>query len=122
VEEWTNIGEDGIIQGTDLNGQKKELSGKEIVSMNVWSFPPSVFSQLQLSFEKFLSSMENPNKDEFYLPAAVDEWIQSNNVEVKVKRASCQWIGVTYQEDKPRVVKSIAGLVSDGIYPSPLLG
>ena len=66
--------------------------------------------------------MKDPNKDEFYLPAAVDEWIQSNSAEVKVKRASCRWIGVTYQEDKTRVVKSIAGLVSDGIYPSPLLG
>lgn len=122
VEEWTEIGGDEVISGTDSNGQKKELSGEEIVSMNVWSFPPSAFSQLRLSFENFLSSMKDPNKDEFYLPAAVDEWIQSNSAEVKVKRASCRWIGVTYQEDKTRVVKSIAGLVSDGIYPSPLLG
>lgn len=121
VEEWTNIGEDGIIQGTDSNGQKKELSGEEIVSMNVWSFPPSVFSQLQLSFENFLSSMKEPIKDEFYLPTAVDEWIQSNRAEVKVKGASCRWIGVTYQEDKPRVIESIAGLVKNGIYPSPLM-
>jgi hypothetical protein len=52
----------------------------------------------------------------------VDEWIQSGKVEVIVRSASCEWIGVTYQEDKPRVVKSIAGLVTNGKYPSPLLG
>jgi hypothetical protein len=122
VEEWTEVGGDELISGTDSKGQVQELKGDEIVSMNVWSFPSSAFSLLQLSFENFLSSMEDPKKDEFYLPAAVDEWIQSNSAEVKVKKASCRWIGVTYQEDKPRVVKSIAGLVTDGIYPSPLRG
>ncbi len=122
VEEWTEVGGDEFISGTDSKGQVQGLKGDEIVSMNVWSFPSSAFSLLQLSFENFLSSMEDPKKDEFYLPAAVDEWIQSNSAEVKVKKASCRWIGVTYQEDKPRVVKSIAGLVTDGIYPSPLRG
>lgn len=122
VEEWTEVGGDELISGTDSNGQIQELKGDEIVSMNVWSFPSSAFSLLQHSFENFLSNMEDPKKDEFYLPAAVDEWIQLNSAEVKVKRASCRWIGVTYQEDKPRVIKSIAELVTDGIYPSPLRG
>nr|MDQ3622057.1 nucleotidyltransferase [Verrucomicrobiota bacterium] len=31
-----------------------------------------------------------------------------------------QWFGITYQEDKPRVVASIARLIRGGAYPAPL--
>jgi UTP-glucose-1-phosphate uridylyltransferase len=122
VEEWTGITGQNSISGKNSKGQEESLKGNEIVSMNVWAFPKSVFSYLQTSFENFLSTLSDPSKSEFYLPAAVDEWIQSGKVEVIVRSASCEWIGVTYQEDKPRVVKSIAGLVTNGKYPSPLLG
>ena len=122
VEEWTGITGQNSISGKNSKGQEESLKGNEIVSMNVWAFPKSVFSYLQTSFENFLSTLSDPSKSEFYLPAAVDEWIQSGKVEVIVRSASCEWIGVTYQEDKPRVVKSIAGLVNNGKYPSPLLG
>ena len=97
------------------------MEGKEIVSMNVWAFPSNVFGLLEQSFEKFLSSIQNSQKSEFYLPSAVDEWIQEEKAEVLVRSASCSWIGVTYQEDKPRVIESVAQLVKDGKYPSPLL-
>jgi hypothetical protein len=30
------------------------------------------------------------------------------------------WFGVTYKEDKPRVVESIARLVQEGAYPAKL--
>ena len=73
------------------------------------------------SFEKFLSSIEDSEKSEFYLPAAVDEWIKEEKARVLVRSASCTWIGVTYQEDKPRVIESVAQLVTSGTYPSPLL-
>jgi UTP-glucose-1-phosphate uridylyltransferase len=122
VEEWTGITGQNSISGKNSKGQEESLKGNEIVSMNVWAFPKSVFSYLQTSFENFLSTLSDPSKSEFYLPTAVDEWIQSGKVEVIVRSASCEWIGVTYQEDKPRVVKSIAGLVNNGKYPSPLLG
>ena len=121
VEEWTGIIRKNSITGKNSGGHEKVLRGNEIVSMNVWAFPPSAFSFLEDSFVTFLSSVTDPVKSEFYLPAAVDEWISAQKVEVEVRSASCEWIGVTYQEDKPRTVESIAGLVNKGKYPSPLL-
>jgi hypothetical protein len=30
------------------------------------------------------------------------------------------WFGVTYREDRPRVVESIRRLIADGLYPESL--
>jgi hypothetical protein len=30
------------------------------------------------------------------------------------------WFGVTYQEDKPKVLKAISDLVNEGLYPEKL--
>lgn len=121
VEEWTNIISGNSITGKNSDGHEKALQGNEIVSMNVWAFPQSVISFLEDSFVTFLSSITDPVKSEFYLPAAVDEWISAQKVEVEVRTVRCEWIGVTYQEDTPRVVESVAALVAKGVYPSPLL-
>ena len=121
VEEWTGISGRVSISGMNSLNQELPLEGKEIVSMNVWAFPSNVFGLLEQSFEKFLSSIEDSEKSEFYLPAAVDEWIKEEKAQVLVRSASCTWIGVTYQEDKPRVIESVAQLVTSGTYPSPLL-
>ena len=121
VEEWTGISGKELISGMNSLNQEFQLEGKEIVSMNVWAFPSNVFGLLEQSFEKFLSSIQDSQKSEFYLPSAVDEWIQEEKAEVLVRSARCSWIGVTYQEDKPRVIESVAQLVKDGKYPSPLL-
>ena len=47
----------------------------EVVSMNVWAFPSSVFPALEDEMSKFLENCSDPAKEEFYLPAAVDKWI-----------------------------------------------
>jgi hypothetical protein len=41
---------------------------------------------------------------------------------VKVLRSSDPWFGVTYREDRPRVVESIRRLVDAGAYSSSLWG
>ena len=84
-------------------------------------WPPNAFSPLAEGFSRFLESMPDPLKSEFYLPAAVDEWIREGTGRVSVRPASCSWMGVTYKEDKPQVEKAIARLVDEGVYPSPLL-
>ena len=35
-------------------------------------------------------------------------------------RSTDKWYGVTYQEDKPVVVKAIADKTADGLYPDNL--
>ena len=119
VEEWTGIQGNPIL-GTNSFGQEGELTGEELVSMNVWAFPSGVFELLEQSFVQFLDSLSDPAKEEFYLPFAVDQWIKKGTALVGVKEAKCRWMGVTYKEDKPRVQESIKKLVEDGLYTSPL--
>ena len=119
VEEWTGIQGHPIL-GTNSSGQEGELTGEELVSMNVWAFPCGVFELLEHSFVQFLESLSDPTKEEFYLPFAVDQWIKKGTAQVSVKEAKCRWMGVTYKEDKPRVQESIKKLVEDGLYTSPL--
>ena len=96
------------------------MEGKAIVSMNVWAFPSNVFGLLEQSFEKFLSSIEDSEKSEFYLPAAVDEWIKEEKAQVLVRSASCTWIGVTYQEDKSLVMNGLKSMIAKGLYPESI--
>jgi len=121
VEEWTEISQEAEIKGRNPAGKVLSLTGEKTTSMNVWAFPPHVFHPLRLGFSRFLESMPDPLKSEFYLPAAVDEWIKEGSGRVSVRPASCSWMGVTYKEDRPRVEKLISTLVSEGVYPSPLL-
>ena len=120
VEEWTKIGGTPLI-GLTSDGTEGSLQGTEIVSMNVWGFPPAVIRLLEKEFIRFLKTNGTVDlTSEFYLPAAVDAAIHNGEAKVLVYPASCSWMGVTYQEDKDRVIESIAGLGEQGKYQSPL--
>ena len=120
VEEWTKIGGTPIT-GLNSSGTQLSLSGSEIVSMNIWGFPVSIFSLLETEFIKFLESLNQEDfLSEFYLPSAVDASIKSGRVKVKVYSASSAWMGVTFKEDKAKVMDSILRLVENGIYRNPL--
>ncbi len=120
VEEWTEISGADQVSGKNPDGDILSLTGEETTSMNVWAFPPAAFSPLGEGFSRFLESIPDPLKSEFYLPAAVDEWIRTGTGRVSVRPASCSWMGVTYKEDKPRVEQMIADLVGAGDYPDAL--
>ena len=122
VTERTNIVPDGKGGAffTDSNGAQIPLTGDEIVSMNMWGFMPGIFDSLSGLFEQFLSERGTELKSEFYIPSAVASLIHSGNAEIKVMKSGDSWFGVTYREDKPLVQASIARLIQDKIYPSPL--
>jgi len=120
VVEWTKIGGTPLV-GLTSDGTEGSLQGTEIVSMNVWGFPPAVIKLLEKEFIRFLEKKETEDlTSEFYLPAAVDAGIHNGEAKVLVYPASCSWMGVTYQEDKDRVIESIAELVAKGEYKTPL--
>ena len=121
VEEWSEIARsiDGI-EGRDSAGLLCPLSGNEVVSMNVWAFPPSVFSLLENGIIDFFQTSTDLVKDEFYLPAAVDNWISNGQAVFHSQLASCQWMGITYREDKPVVVNTIKEMIAKGEYPASL--
>jgi NDP-sugar pyrophosphorylase family protein len=96
-----------------------------LVSMNCWGFGPAFMDFLEGDFAGFLSLVEagkaDLTKGEFYLPAAVDRWRQSNDgCSVSVRPSEETWLGVTYPEDKDAVVRGIAEKVSLGKYPERL--
>ena len=96
------------------------LTGKEVVSMNIWGFHPSVFTTLENKFIQFLKTEIDKPKSEMYIPTVVFEMIEEKTASVKVLEADSPWFGVTYKEDKPFVVEKINRLIAKGEYPKQL--
>ncbi len=101
------------------NGIKSALSENTVVSMNCWGFTTDVFELIAKGFEKFLSSTPADNA-EYYLPFSINEIKDSGAADVKVYRTNAIWYGVTYKEDKEKVVSGIKRLISKGEYSVPL--
>jgi hypothetical protein len=121
IAELTKIERDGNgARNTDPAGNVTNLSGDEPVSMNMWAFTPRVFDQLRARFEKFLEGSASDLKAECYIPMTVGELIHAGEARVKVLHSRDSWFGVTYREDRPRVVESIRGLIAKGQYPEKL--
>jgi len=111
--------EEGV-KYTEDEGETWTLIPKgSIVSMNMWGFHPSILGELKRRFQSFLEQEVpgNPLKSEYFLPDVVEELLKEDKATVKVLRSADRWYGVTYKEDKEVVVKAIAELKKQGIYP-----
>ena len=131
-----SVGDDGMLRGVvertkikktetgaaylDDDGETWiDLAADSIVSMNCWGFTPAVFARLESGLSAFLSDLgANPQKAEYYLPAAVDEQRRVGACDVSVYPTQSRWYGVTYAEDKAGVKASIAQMIADGEYPA----
>jgi len=113
IEEIEEIGRDsgGIITGKSPgHGDRIQLAGSELVSMNFWGFSPAVFPLLEDSFHRFLENRLGEPKAEWYLPALVDEWISGGLLRCPVIETDSPWFGVTYPEDREHVAESLREL------------
>ena len=97
----------------------KFIDPKTYVSMNFWCLPNRFFNALETGFERFLSEIKDPLKDEFTLPTVVDWEINKGEI-VTVLTSEDKWFGVTYKEDKPSVVESFKKLYAQGKYEKDL--
>jgi dTDP-glucose pyrophosphorylase len=121
IVEMTKIARHGAdILNTDAAGEASKLTGDEVVSMNFWGFSPAVFPLLEASFAEFLRERGNDPKAECYIPSTVNDLVAAGKLAVRVLRAGDSWFGVTYREDRPRVVARIAELIERGDYPVKL--
>jgi NDP-sugar pyrophosphorylase family protein len=121
IVELTNIERDGMrARNIDPTGRITELSGDEVVSMNMWGFTPRVFGQFREYFERFLRLSGLDIRSESYLSSTVNELVFDDQARVKVLRTNDSWAGVTYREDHPRVVQTIRRLIDRGDYPDRL--
>ena len=119
-----NIREFTRIESTPLEIVNQEdgtrFTGEERVSMNCWGFTPAAFAGLEELFSAFLTKYGAAEKSEFYISEAIANLILAGKAGVSVLPVTSQWFGVTYREDRPTVVKALAGLVASGEYTSPL--
>ena len=113
VEELTKIEK----TPTGAREGDRTFTGEELVSMNFWGFQPDVFPKLRANFAAFLQRAGQELKSECYIPASVNDLMVAGKARVKVLQSRDSWFGVTYKEDKPRVVESIAKLIQRGEYP-----
>ena len=124
VTERTRIEKkDGGIAFTEDDGASWTfIDEKTPVSMNMWGFTNSILKEIKDRFPAFLEEglKTNPLKCECYLPAVVSELLAEGKATVTVLKSSDQWHGVTYQEDKPVVVKALQDLKDSGLYPEYL--
>jgi len=96
------------------------FNGSELVSMNFWVFPPSIFAQLHEKFIEFLRSHAANPESEFLLPEVVNELIAEGRLEVRAREAPGPWFGLTYREDLAEVSEGLRTLTSKGVYPARL--
>ncbi len=125
IVEQTGIEKDGDGGRITTDGQTyTTLPGSTVVSMNFWGFTGAFINHAKRMFPEFLKQtlQADAMKGEFYLPTAIGQLLDEKNARVKVLKSSEQWFGVTFQEDKPMVVQSIARLTADGLYPDNLWG
>ena len=110
---------DGKLMATPLEGGDDfEVSGDDLVSMNMFGFTPKLFKKLEEGFPKFLDSHKDDTlKCEYLIPTIVFEQIEKNEATVEVLKTDAVWQGITYREDKDKVVSEIKKLVDNGEYP-----
>lgn len=122
VEEVVKIARDelGEIAGTGMNGERRVLDPKAPASMNFWAFPQRFMADIEAEFVDFLAQHGDKETSESYIPTVVDALIHKGRTQCEVIETSAAWFGVTFPEDKPYVVQSIAGLIARGDYPEKL--
>ena len=93
-----------------------------LVSMNMWGFSASILNELESAVNSFFKNEveKNPLKSECFLPIEVDKHRKQDKATVEVLSSKDKWFGVTYKEDKPFVMESIARLKAEGVYPEYL--
>ena len=90
------------------------------VSMNFWGLTPDYFDFSVREFRRFLDKYRETPKSEFFIPSVVDKLIRNGEATVDVLDTNARWFGVTYPQDRQKVVDKLAALHADGTYPEKL--
>lgn len=98
-----------------------EVSSNTRVSMNMFGFTPDLFNYIEDNFQTFLEENKNSlSTCEYLIPDLVEKAIKESYAQVKLLETTAKWQGITYREDKEKVVKEINKLIENNIYPSKL--
>lgn len=107
-------------EGAEVDG--RSVDGDSLVSMNMWGLSPEFLDLLEEGFERFFQTAgpQDLIRGEYLLPIYIDQLIQEGRISVQVLKTSDKWFGVTYKEDKPKVVQSFLALIRAGVYQEEL--
>ena len=117
MTERTSIGRTANgIEYKDDDGSMHPLNADDTVSMNLFGFTPDYFGESEKLFVEFLKKRGTEMKSEYYIPFAVNTFLNSGYATMRVLKTTAQWFGVTYKEDRPMVVERLKRLHEEGIY------
>lgn len=120
IEECTKIERQEHKIVSISEGKRRELSGQEVVSVNLFGFRPSIFAEAQSCFQEFLADQENLEHQEFYLPSVVQRVIDEGKEKVLVLSTTSSFAGMTYLDDLENLKEYIKVLIENEIYPEKL--
>ena len=117
ISELYDVAEvDGVLRSR----QGVPLTGKELISTNMWGFRPSFCGMLAEQFDRFLSDRGDDPTAEFLIGDAVARLHADGRGRVRVVPTDERFLGVTYLEDVADVGAGIRERVAAGAYPTPL--
>ena len=89
------------------------------VSLNMWGFTEGMMREINARFPAFFEKamQSDPVKSEYFLPSVVGDLLAEEKAEVTVKMTGDRWYGITYKEDKEKVVAALRAMREDGLYP-----
>ena len=121
IREVLKIERDGSgARSLDEAGGSHPLAADVPVSLNFWGFTPAVLPALAKGYERFLAKNAASLTAEYYLPAAVQEFVDGGEARVRVLPGGGTWAGLTHPGDRPRLVQTLLSLTERGDYPADL--
>lgn len=96
---------DGI-KNIEDNGAITPIDEQRQVSMNFWGFTPNFFDDLDRMFLDFLKENNNPAA-EFPIPSVINHFLETKKAVIQVLKSNAEWFGVTYHEDRAKVVERL---------------
>jgi hypothetical protein len=108
------------IVGIEGEDTPVDLTGDELVSMNLWGLMPSMVEGIRRQFTSFLTHWGAHPGREFFLSSAVNGHIQTYASRVQVLDSEDSWLGITYAEDRDRFQRVLRERIAAGVYPDRL--
>jgi len=123
IEEHYKIGYvDNELKFQPSENQWVSIDPNSVVSMNFWGFTPAIFNHLTDVLTRFLQENldTNPLKCEHVIPTAVGEGLELQQFKVRILPSLDRWYGITYREDKQKIVNALEDMKKQGLYPQNL--
>jgi hypothetical protein len=113
---------DAWIVGVEGEAGQVELTGDELVSMNLWGLTPAIIDGMRRRFEDFLRVWGASATQEFFLSSAINAQIHIGSAHVRALRTRDPWFGLTHADDHGWTRATLLERIEAGVYPRDLAG